>query len=157
MMFVLKHAEKKELAKATDYAQQALKALTLAKKPDATSQADWVKRTNSIEHACYDIIGNNYREQKKWDEAIQAFEKAEKVELYDGGYYWIGFVQWQQGDVDSAIISFAKAEYLDGELKAQATKHLEDLYKSQHNQTLTGIDKKRNQAKIEIDALRNKK
>jgi tetratricopeptide (TPR) repeat protein len=157
MLFVVKHAEKKELAKAADYAQQALKALALAKKPDATSQADWAKHTNSIEHACYDIIGNNYREQKKWDEAIQAFEKALKIELYDGGYYWIGSIQWQQGDVDGAILSFAKAEYLGGELKAQATKHFEDLYKSQHNQTLTGIEKVRNKAKMEIDAIRNRK
>jgi tetratricopeptide (TPR) repeat protein len=157
MLFVAKHAEKKELAKAADYAQQALKALALAKKPDAISQADWVKRTNSIEHACYDIIGNNYDQQRKWDEAIQAFEKALKVELYDGGYYHIGYAQWQQGDVDSAILSFAKAEYLDGEFKAQATKHLEDLYRSQHNQTLTGIEKVRNKARMEIDAIRSRK
>lgn len=158
MIFVVKYADKKEtLPKAADYAQQVLKALAIAKKPDTTPQPDWVKRTNSIEHACYDIIGNNYREQKKWDEAIQAFEKAEKVELYDGGYYWIGTVQWQQGDVESAWASFAKAEYLGGDLKAKATKNLEDLYKSQHNNTLTGIEKVRNKAKLEIDALRIKK
>jgi tetratricopeptide (TPR) repeat protein len=118
------------------------------------SQTDWVKRAKSVEQSCDDIIGTNYREQKKWEESIQAYEKAEKVQLYDGGYYYIGFVQWQQGDVESAWASFAKAEYLDGELKAQATKHLEELYKSQHNGNLTGIEKVRNKARIEIDALR---
>ncbi|MGD0308209.1 MAG: hypothetical protein ABSC02_02880 [Acidobacteriota bacterium] len=153
-LFVVKHAEKKELAKAADYAQQALKALASAKKPDATSQADWVKHTKDVEHACYNIIATNYQEQKKWDEAIQTYEKALKVKLYDGGYYYIGYCQWQKDDVDSAIPSFAKAEYLGGELKAKATENLEKLYKSQHNQTLTGIDKVRNKAKLEIDALR---
>jgi tetratricopeptide (TPR) repeat protein len=157
MLFVVKYAEKKDFLKAADYAQQALKALALAKKPDAMSQADWVKRTKDVEHACYDIIGNNYDQQRKWDEAIQAFERALKVKLYDGGYYHIGYAQWQQGDVDSAILSFAKAEYLDGEFKAQATKHFEALYKSQHNQTLTGSEKVRNRARMEIDALRIKK
>src|ERR1019366_4368582 len=44
MLFVAKYAEKKDLPKAADYAQQALKTLALAKKPDAMSQADWVKR-----------------------------------------------------------------------------------------------------------------
>jgi tetratricopeptide (TPR) repeat protein len=138
MFFVVKYAEKKDFVKAAEYAQQALKALALAKKPDAMSQTDWVKRAKSVEQSCDDIIGTNYREQKKWEESIQAYEKAEKVQLYD----------------ESAWASFAKAEYLDGELKAQATKHLEELYKSQHNGNLTGIEKVRNKARIEIDALR---
>jgi tetratricopeptide (TPR) repeat protein len=156
-LFVAKYAEKKELPKAADYAQQALKALALAKKPDAMSQTDWAKHTKDVEHACYNMIATNYQEQKKWDEAIQTYEKALKVKLYDGGYYYIGYCQWQKDDVDSAIPSFAKAEYLDGGLKAKATENLEKLYKSQHNQTLTGIDKVRNKAKLEIDALRSRK
>ncbi len=154
MMFVVKYAEKKDLTNAADYAQQALKRLAIAKKPEATPQAEWTKGTRNVEKTCHDIIGLNHYEHKQYQEAIDAFQKAEKVTLYDGGYYWIGLCQQWLQQADDAIESFAKAEYIGGEYKARATKSLEELYKSQHNNTLTGIDKVRNRAKLDIDALR---
>jgi hypothetical protein len=154
MIFVAKYAEKQDPPKAADYAQQALKALALARRPEAISQVVWIERTKSVEHGCYDIVGKNHYFQHKWPDAIQAFQKALRVKLYDEGYFYIGQAQLHQEDVDNALLSFAKAEYLGGSLKAQATKYLEETYKGQHNQNLTGIDKTRNTAKLEIEALR---
>lgn len=157
MMFVGKYTDKssQNFVKAADYAQQALKRLALAKKPEATPQADWNKTTKKVERDCYEVIGMNYYEQKKYEECIQAEEKLLKVELWDGAFYTIGLAQQWLLQADDAIDSFAKAECLAGEYKTKATESLEKLYKSQHNQTFAGIDKTRNKAKLEIEALRN--
>jgi tetratricopeptide (TPR) repeat protein len=135
-------------------AQQALKALGQAKRPDGGRQAVWADHAASVEHGCYDLLGKYQYSQHKWQDAIESFQKALQNKLYDECYFYIGQAQLHLEDVDNALLSFAKAEYLGGNIKAQATKYLEETYKGQHNQSLIGIDKKRNTARLEIEALR---
>jgi tetratricopeptide (TPR) repeat protein len=147
-------ADKSQLPKAAQYSELALKSLAIAKKPDATTEAEWNKYTASVQRSCYHLIGINYYEQKMYPQAIQALEKALDAELYDAGYYYIGMCQWEQGSVDDAILSFAIAELLKGEHQASAKKHCEDLYKSQHNNTLTGIERWYKKAQAVVDSRR---
>lgn len=149
MQFVAEYAAN-DLPKASEYAQRALTALSRAQKPANASDADWNKAVTIVQKNCHDIIGTNLYNQNKWAQAIPEFEKAIKAERYDAGFYYIGQSQWRLADVDNAIMSFAKAEALDGKMKAQATSHFEELYKSQHNGSLVGIDKVRRKAKAEL-------
>ena len=157
MIFVAKYAEN-DLPKAAEYAQQALKALDIAKKPDTASAAEWNKAVASLKRQCNNIIGMNLYNQNKWAEAIPALEKALQAECYDAGYYYIGLCQWNLGGLsnfEDAYVSFAKAELLKGELEAQANKRLVDLYKETHNGNTTGIDRWYRKAKAELNCGRN--
>jgi len=158
MQFVAKYAEK-DLPKAAEYAQQALKALDIAKKPDVTPAADWNKAVTLVRYQCNNIIGMNLIGQKKWAEAIPVLEKALQAECYDAGYYWIGMCWWNLGGMDNfelAYYSFAKAELLKGPLEAQANKRCVDLYKQTHNDNTTGIDKVYKKAKSDMNCGRSK-
>jgi hypothetical protein len=157
MIFVAKYAEK-DLLKAAEYAQQALKSLDMATKPEATPQADWNKAASFVRRQCNNIIGMNLFGQKKYAETIPFLEKALQVECYDAGYYYIGMCQWNLGgltNVEDAYHSFAKAELLKGPLAAQANKRCMELYKQTHNDNTTGIDKVYKKAKAEMPCGRN--
>lgn len=140
-------AEKNDLAKAAEYAQQTIKALPGAQKPASMSEAEWSKAVPSVKKSCYDILGMHYYGQKKYADAMQALDKALQIEDYDAAYYYIGQIQWTQNDVDNAIDSYVRAYLLHGKFEVQAKAHAEELYKSQHAGTLVGFDKviKRNQ------------
>jgi len=161
MELVQKYAANQDLLpKTAHYAELALKSLAIAKKPDATTEADWNKYTTSVRRNCYHIIGMNYYEQKKCPEAIQSLQKALDAELYDAGYYYIGMCQWdlgkrEQGNVEDAILSFAIAELLKGEFQARAKKNCEDLYRSQHNGNLTGIERNYKQAQAVLNSRKS--
>jgi len=149
MMFVSKYAnEKNGLTKAAEYAQLALKSFALAKKPAGVPEADWNKASVFVRRTCYDIIGMNLVEQKKYAEAIPELEKALKVEKYDSGYYYIAYSQWMLKDYEDAYLNFAVAELLKGPMQAQAKSHFEELYKEVHNGNLTGSDKIYRKAQI---------
>ena len=98
MEFVAKYAEK-DLPKAAEYAEQALKSLEIAKKPDATSDADWNKA--SLQASMQRRHRHETNRAEKWAEAIPAFEKALQVECYDAGYYYIGLCHWNMGGIEN--------------------------------------------------------
>ena len=153
MKFVAKYAEN-DLPKAAGYAQQALKALDIAKKPDATSAAEWNKAITNLKRQCHHIIGMSLYKQNKWAETIPELEKALQAECYDAGYYYIGLCQWNLGGIENfeaAYVSFAKAELLKGSLEAQANKRFVDLYREAHNGNTTGIDRWYKKAKAELN------
>jgi tetratricopeptide (TPR) repeat protein len=153
---VVEYTEKKELPKAADYAQQTLKALPAAQKPASVSDAEWNQYITDVKKTCYDVIASNYYAQKSYQEAVQNYQQAVDIDDYDSAYFYIGQSQLSAKDVDSAIESFARAEYLNGRMKAQATKYLEESWKSQHDGNLTGIEKPRKRAKDYIDARKKK-
>ncbi len=151
--FVSKYAEA-DLPKAADYAQQTLKSLALAKKPEATSEADWNKAVTIIRHTCYNILGMNYFNENKYPQALQSLETALKIKQYDAGYYYIGMIQWKENSIEDAIDSFAAAELLKGDFEARAKKNCEELYKPLHGGNLTGIEKVYRRIKAKLDAAR---
>jgi len=137
----------KDLPKAAGWAEQTLKALSIAKKPATVSEADWSKTTRSVEKSCYDIIGMNLYGQKKYTQAVETLQKALKVECYDAGYYYIAQCYWNLNQLEDACDYFAIADLLNGKMSAQAKKHNLDIYKPLHNGNDTGIDKVYNRAK----------
>jgi tetratricopeptide (TPR) repeat protein len=151
---VVEHAKKDDLVKASSYADQTLKALAIAKKPAAVSDAEWTKSTKSVEKGCYDIIGMNYYKQNKWAQAMASLQKAVEIEPYDAGYYYIAMCQWRREQVEEATDAFAIADLLGGSMSAQAKQHCLELYKSLHNGNDTGIDKVYRRAKAALEATK---
>jgi len=150
MVFVQKYADANQLEEAARYAHLALKALAGAKKPQASSQADWNKYTKAIKRNCNYLIGMNFYGKNSFKEAIQYLRRALEAEKFDKGYYYIGFSQWKEGLVEEAITSFAITVLLKGEMQDQAKEHLESLYKSLHNNTTIGIEKVYRRAEAEL-------
>ncbi len=151
MVFVEKYTKEKNLVKAAQYAQLALKSLDVAKKPETTSDTKWKTDTNAVRRACYFTIGLNEYEKDKCNDAIRYFREALKVERFAAGYYYIGHCQWKSDKVEEAIDSFAKAVLLKGEVSPQAKEYLEKLYKALHNNTTIGIEKVYKRAQQELD------
>jgi tetratricopeptide (TPR) repeat protein len=150
---VVEYAEK-DLLKAAGYAEQTLKALSIAKKPATVSDAEWSKTTRSVEKGSYDVIGMNFYAQKKYTQAIETLQKALKVECYDAGYYYIAQCYWNLKQPEEAHDFFAIADLLNGKMSAQAKKHCLDIYKDLHNGNDTGIDKVYRRAKAVVDACK---
>jgi len=151
MTFVEKYAKEERWDKAAEYAQKALAALVNSRKPDGTSDAEWNRQLRAVRRACYMTLGMNYYENKKNNlSAIKAFQSALQVEKFCQPYYYLGWCYWKQEQIEDAIAAFAKAAVLQCELSGQAKEQLEKLYKSLHNNTLVGIDKVYNKAKIDL-------
>jgi tetratricopeptide (TPR) repeat protein len=144
------YVTKKDTGKKIEFAQATLKSADLVKDPSE----DLKKTLRAVRHQVNHILGVTYYEQKKYAEAIKAFQQAIKADKYADGYYWIGMCQWAQGAIDdnqelidAAKLSFAKAELLGGEFAPKAKENLELLHKKQHNDTTIGIDKVYRKAK----------
>jgi hypothetical protein len=153
MIFVDKYMKEKNFAKASEYAQLALKALDQAKKPEATSEAEWQKYVKETRRSAHYIMGVNAYDNEKFPQAIKELEATLAVDKRFGpAYYYIGLSQWKLGKVEEAIESFAKSSLLKGETQAPAKEHLEKLYKGLHNNTTIGIEKvfRRNEAELGI-------
>jgi len=136
-----KYMGEKNLAKAAECAQLTLKSLAAAKKPDAAAEADWQKVSNTVRWHCNFTIAMNHYQAKRYAQAIAALEEALRAEVRDSGFYYIGLSQWKMELIEEAQISFAATELLKGQFQDEAKEYLEKLYRSQHNNTIIGIDK----------------
>ena len=150
---VVEYAEK-DLPKAGAYAEKTLKALSTGKKPANVAETEWNRNTHDIERGCYDIIGMNLFNEKKYTQALDALQKAVKVECYELGYYYIAQCYWNLNQPEEAHDNFAIADLLGGKMSAQAKKYCLEIYKSLHNGTDTGIDKVYRRARTVVDACR---
>jgi tetratricopeptide (TPR) repeat protein len=150
MEFVNKYAAAGDLPKAAEYSKLALKSFEAAEKPAGTSDADWKKAENAVKYNCNWIIAQNLYGQEKYRQAIKGFETSLKFKRSDEPYYYIGHSLWKVGEIEAAILSFAKAEVLSGKTSPQAKEHMVNLYKSLHNQTTIGIEKVYRRAKKEL-------
>ncbi len=144
----------KDLPKAATYAEKTLKALSAGKRPETVPAAEWSRTSRDIERGSYDIIGMNLFGQKKYSQALDALQKAVKVECYELGYYYIAQCHWNLNQPEEAHDNFAIADLLGGKMSAQAKKHCLEIYKSLHNGTDTGIDKVYRRAKTVVDACK---
>lgn len=129
-------------AQAAKYARQCIKALQGAKKPEPTSDAAWRDYTNSAFANCYGIIGNVAYEQKDYTTAVANLENSVRYfPKNDMAYYYLGLSYWQQKRVDIAMLNLAKAYLLRGKASAPAKQHLDNLYRSTHQNSLAGEDR----------------
>jgi hypothetical protein len=144
--FVSKYTESGNFPKAAEYAQLTLKSTDLVKQPNAATQ-DQIRK---VRHACHHVIGMNLFEKDKFAEAITAFTNAIKYERYGIGYYYIAQCLEHQDKIDDAMVDYANAELLGGEVAPKAKARLEQLYKAIHNGNTTGIQKIYNKARLEL-------
>jgi tetratricopeptide (TPR) repeat protein len=144
------YVNKKDYAKAAEYARMTLKATELVQQPSAETQA----RIRAVRNACYHLIGMNQYEGGKYEEAIKSFQQALKAESYGEGYYFIGLCQRNLDLIDDAMVSLAKADLSGGEVAPKAKEYLEKLYKALHNDTLIGIEKIYRKAKEQIESAK---
>ena len=142
-----KYADAGNFPKAAEYAEQIIKVLKSAEKPDAAGQ----ESLHTIQRICYHIIGINYFEKDKFKEAIKSFENALKFESYQEGFYYIARCYWGLNDPELAHDYFAAAELFGGDLTEKSKDYKEQLYKPLHNNSLIGIEKVMRRAQAIID------
>ena len=158
MELVDKCGKEKNFAKAAEHAQVVLRGIEGAAKPGDRSEVEWRKTTSAVRRACYYIIGVNYYDKDKFNEAIQSLERSLAQDpKFDWAHYYIGLSLWKLGKLENheALLSFAKAVRLNGEASGQAKEHLEKIYKAIHNGNLTGIEKLYNQADKDLNSERS--
>jgi tetratricopeptide (TPR) repeat protein len=138
-------------AQAAKYARQGIKVLSSAPKPEGTDDKVWKEYTNNGLANCYAIVGNVAYEQKDYSSAIANLENSVKYYKRNGlAYYYMGLSYWQQNKVDMAMLDLAKAYLLGGPSAAAAKQHLDNLYRSTHQQRLVGQERVINKAKEEL-------
>ncbi|HSW39531.1 MAG TPA: hypothetical protein VLL97_08580 [Acidobacteriota bacterium] len=140
------YISKNDMAKATEYAREVIRAAGTISKPDAKTE----KFMRVALRQSHNVIGVSYFNQENFREAIKAFQQAISAERYGEGFFWIGMSQWELREVDDAMVSLAKAELLGGDIGVRAKDRLEQLYRGMHNQTLVGIDKIYRKAREEL-------
>ena len=139
------YAEQKKWAEASKYGKQTLEGFKTVQKGAGTSQAEWdkyVKRQRALAHAA---MARNAAERRNWGGAISNYNRALRAdswaELRGEALYYIGMGRWRQGQIDAAMKSFGRGSKQRGAPHAKpCRKHLEDLYKSTHNDSLAGIE-----------------
>ncbi len=153
-----RYADAGNIPKAAEYAQQILKVLKTAEKPDAAGK----EKLQAIKRICYHIIGINDFEKDKFRDAIKAFENALKFESYQEGFYYIARCYWALSDKEPDLAElahdyFAAAELYGGDpgLTQKAKEYKEQLYKPLHNNSLIGIEKVMKRAQAILDKYSN--
>ncbi len=143
------YLEKKQWAKAADYAKKTLSAFEQVAKPPAISQAEWDDYVAREKAIAYSALGRQAFERNNLAATLTNYQSALKTYrklpgLNAEAYYHIGLAHWKSGDpakLEPAMKSFARGAVLNGAPHQKACREqLEYLYKSQHNGSLAGIE-----------------
>ncbi len=146
-----KYGEARQWGQATKYGQMCVKAFQSAKKPEGTPDKTWRDYSTHLNATCYYIMGTAAMETKSYKSAISNLEAATRYFVRNEmAYYHLGHAYWQNNQIDLAMKNFAKAYLLGGSASSAAKQYLDNLYKSTHQQQLTGIERVINKAKEEL-------
>ena len=81
-------------------------------------------------------LGENFYTQGQNSEALRHFKQAVKYDrMVDFAHFRLGYCYWRGGDIDSAIMSFARAVALDGSSKREARKEFYNLLRQRYQNT----------------------
>ena len=148
-----RYATGQKVAPSVKYARACVKALQTAPKPEGLTEQDWKSRSGATLGNSYAVIGSAAFNAKDWAGAIANLENALR---YNGrnpiAYYQVAQAYWQQSKLDSAMKAFAKAYVLGGSVGTAAKQHLDNLYKSTHQNSLVGQERVIEKAKSELPA-----
>ena len=135
-------AAAKQDAPASKYARQCIKAAQSAAKPEATADKVWKDYISTLYATCYAVIGNVAYEQRDYKNAILNLENSLRYyRRNELACYYLGLSYWQTNRIDVAMLNLAKAYLLKGNSSRAAKQHLDNLYKSTHQQSLVGIER----------------
>jgi len=143
-----KYANAGNVAKATECAKKTLEVLDSAGQPDAAGR----KVRQAIRRECNHLIAINHYEGQRYDKAMKHFDSALKIEKFQDGFYYIAQCYWRMGNPEKAHDYFAAAEILGGNMTNKAKQYKEELYKTLHNNRLTGIEKVHKRAQTILDS-----
>jgi tetratricopeptide (TPR) repeat protein len=129
-------------AQAAKYARLAIKAMQSAKMPEGTPEQTWKQYQTNLYGICYAVTGNVAYENRDYNSAVTNLENALKYyKKNDLVYYNLGQSYWQLNKIDMAMLNLAKAYLLNGSTSRAAKGHLDNLYKTTHQQSLAGEDR----------------
>lgn len=146
-----KFLKNQNFPQATKYARICLKALPTAKKPDNIDAKDWKNYTDNYYFSSYYALGAAAYSANQFAQAIPNIENAVKYnKRFDVAYFCLGMSYWQTNKMQPAMLNFAKAVVLKGNVAASSRQNLEKIWKGSHRGTLTGIDTVYERAKQDL-------
>lgn len=146
-----RYATAQKVGPSVKYARSCVKALQTATKPEGLTDADWKSRSGATLANSYAVIGSAAFNAKDWPGSITNLEAALRYNSRNQvAYYQLAQAYWQQSKLDMAMKNFAKAYVLGGSVGAAAKQHLDNLYKSTHQNSLVGQERVIAKAKSEL-------
>jgi tetratricopeptide (TPR) repeat protein len=116
-----------------------LKVIQAATKPEATPDKSWKDYVTNVNATCYYIIGYGSAELKDYNSAVANLETSTKYyKRNEMAYYRMAESFWQLNNIGQAMLNFAKAYLLGGNVSKPAKQHLDNLWKTTHQQSLKG-------------------
>jgi tetratricopeptide (TPR) repeat protein len=116
-----------DLAKAAEYGERAIKAL---------SNAPSNEQNNKVRAFGYRAVGENAYVLGDMSTALKNFEQAVKLDpSVDFGHFRLGYCYWRSGKLEDAILSFAKAVALSGSSSREARQELYNLLRQRFGNT----------------------
>jgi tetratricopeptide (TPR) repeat protein len=145
------YGEARKFPQAIKQGKACLKVLQSAAKPESMDDKSWKDYVSNANATCYYIIGYASAELKDYASAVSNLETSTKYyKRNERAYYRLGESYWQKNDIAMAMLNFAKAYLLGGTTAAPAKQHLDNLYRSTHNQRLDGQERIINMAKEQL-------
>jgi tetratricopeptide (TPR) repeat protein len=157
------YVDRNELDKSEELAERALQLIAVFQKPAQMPEEEWTATKKALMGGNFSTLGmihlrraqaaQNPAEKKSGAEkAVAPLKKAlENQPKDDYSYYYLGFAYVLLNDYSNAESSLAKAVALNGVASPNARKLLEDLFKTQHKNSLEGLDKVIAKAKSELE------
>jgi tetratricopeptide (TPR) repeat protein len=116
-------------------AKQALAAVPLAKKPDATSDDDWQKQTTLQTGLAWSALGQVYITQKNEAQALTAFQTAAPLlkgdpTAYARNQYRLGYALLNLKRESDAYVAFSQAASVESPYRALAQAKIAELQRA---------------------------
>ena len=129
------YSEKRQIFKATDYANRALQLLDQLEKPGGVSSIEWVTQVHELRVSSYYALGRSQLESwrlslspEQLQEAIEHFNRTLELDPEHGyAAFRLGFAQLKARDPEAALEAYARATVLDGPAAEPSRSHLEKI------------------------------
>ena len=125
-------SEKKiELDRAVAYARKALnliRSVSFSSRPPEISQDEWKEQLRTTKARYKDILGWAYFQKKEFQKALAELKSAAEVVSQGGVYYHLARVFQQTGNIDEALINYARATAFGDEIGDKAYKDFQTLW-----------------------------
>jgi tetratricopeptide (TPR) repeat protein len=145
------YGEARKFPQAIKYGKACLKVIQAAAKPESTPDKAWKDYVTNVNATCYYIIGYSSVELKDYTNGVANLENSTKYyKRNEMAYYRMGEAYWQMNNIALAMLNFAKAYVLGGTVSKPAKQHLDNLYKTTHQQRLDGQERIINMAKEQL-------
>ncbi len=145
------YGDARKYSQAIKSGRACLKVVQAAAKPAATPDKVWNDYVTNVHATCYYIIGYSSAELKDYNTAVTNLQASTKYfKRNEMAYYRMAESYWQLNNLGAAMLNFAKAYVLGGTVSKPAKQHLDNLWRSTHQQQIKGEEVVINKAKEEL-------